>query len=439
MNTKQRFLSLKILFALYFIGILCGPAPLSALVSSQFGVSPRAISMGNAYTALADDFSGLYYNPAGLATRPRNVGIAGYLYNQPRVNVQGADGVEHLAFNAKMNSILVGLTMDMGDFVRQFLELEFVPKRYRPDLEVSWGLAVISPNQFSTFVNADIKFLADMQFPVFGRDQDFMPIFGGGGFKLHEMVYIGAGLVAGFSVALQSADITANFNPDNPFTFNKVDVNATLEMAPIVGIILMPLDELRIGAAWRDSMNPVHFKGDIDVKIGTPAGEISLPPLASSLYDFYMPEEISGSIAYEFIERLLVAVELTYTRWSGFNLPYGRTYTENLFEDIFIWRGGLEYTVTDDVRVRLGYYYQPSPISDVPQTETQFLDTDQHVFSTGLGYVWRFPERFFGYPVELDLYFQYHHLPRRTLDTVAGPMSVWGYHVGGGGAIQLQF
>lgn len=440
MNTKNRFFSLNILFALCFIGILCDPASLYALVSSQFGASPRAIGMGNAYTALSDDFSGLYYNPAGLATRPRNAGTAGYLYNQPRIKVQGADGVTHLGFNANMNSVLVGLTVDMGPFARQFFELDLVPKRFRPDIEVSWGLAVISPNKFSTFVDANIGQLADMQFPVFGRAQDFMPIFGGGGVKLHKMVYVGAGLIAGFSVALETVDATVDFfDPDNLFTYNKLDVNATLEMAPIAGIIIMPLDELRIGATWRDSLNPVHFMGDVNVVIATPAGNIHLPSFAPSLYDIYQPEEISGSIAYEFAQRLLVAVELTYVKWSGFNLPYGRTYPENIFEDIFVWRGGLEYRVTENVMARLGYYYQPSPINDVPQPKTQLLDTDQHVFSTGLGYVWRFPERFFGHPIEFDLYVQYHHLPRRTLDTVAGPMSIWGYHIGGGGSVQVQF
>ncbi len=440
MNEKQRLLSLRIVFVFCCLGILGNPASLSAFVSSQFGFSPRAIAMGNAYTALSDDFSGLYYNPAGLATRPRNAGTMGYLYNQPRVKVQGADGVTHLAFDAKMNSALAGLTMDMGDFVRQFVEMDFVPKKLRPDIELSWGLAVASPNNFSTFVDANIGTRTDMQFPVFGRDQDLMPIFGGGGMKLHKMVYVGGAIVAGFSCALQTVDATVNFfDPDNLFTYNKLDVNPTLEMAPLAGIIIMPLDELRIGATWRGSMNPVHFLGTVNVVIATPVGDILLPSLATSLYDLYQPEEISVSIAYESAWKLLVAFELSYAKWSGFNLPYGSAYAGNLFENILIWRGGLEYNVTEDAKVRLGYYYQPSPLNDVPQTMTQFLDTDQHVFSTGLGYVWRFPERFLGHPVEFDLYLQYHHLPRRTLDTVAGPMSLWGYHIGGGGTIQLQF
>ena len=87
---------------------------------------------------------------------------------------------------------------------------------------------------------------------------------------------------------------------------------------------------------------------------------------------------------------------------------------------------------------RLGYYYQPSPVSDV-QPYTQLLDTDQHVFSAGLGYAWRFLEKWITYPLEFDLYFQYKYLPERTLQTVAGRTTIKGQHINIGGTIQLQF
>ena len=32
----------------------------------------RALGMGNAFTAVADDYSSLFYNPAGLARKPYN-------------------------------------------------------------------------------------------------------------------------------------------------------------------------------------------------------------------------------------------------------------------------------------------------------------------------------------------------------------------------------
>ena len=55
--------------AFTFLSLACG-CPLSAqevLLDSFAGLGARAMGMGGAYTALSNDFSGLFWNPAGLA------------------------------------------------------------------------------------------------------------------------------------------------------------------------------------------------------------------------------------------------------------------------------------------------------------------------------------------------------------------------------------
>ena len=42
----------------------------SAAQFLNLGFGARALGMGEAYTAVADDISCVYYNPAGLATGP---------------------------------------------------------------------------------------------------------------------------------------------------------------------------------------------------------------------------------------------------------------------------------------------------------------------------------------------------------------------------------
>jgi len=56
------------------------------LFFDEFGAGAKAMAMGQAFTAVADDYSAAYYNPAGL-TQTRNIfeGTIGYNYVKPRV------------------------------------------------------------------------------------------------------------------------------------------------------------------------------------------------------------------------------------------------------------------------------------------------------------------------------------------------------------------
>src|ERR1700677_84875 len=73
---KNRFLNNAIMLSKFFIlsFLLIIPslcfAQNSSLIFAQpntYGIGPRAIGMGGAFTAIADDASAAYWNPAGLS------------------------------------------------------------------------------------------------------------------------------------------------------------------------------------------------------------------------------------------------------------------------------------------------------------------------------------------------------------------------------------
>ena len=116
---------------------------------------------------------------------------------------------------------------------------------------------------------------------------------------------------------------------------------------------------------------------------------------------------------------------------------------------LLVPRAGLEYEMFTDFKIRGGYYYYPSPVKK-EQYHTRFMDTDQHVFSAGLGYVWRWPERWFSFPLEIDLYIQYKYLPQRTIISLATSLEdppdstpetykISGRHLGAGLALTMEF
>ena len=56
-----------------------------------FGFGGRIPGLAGAGTAIADDFSANYYNPAGLASNPGLRLDLGYGFTQPRLRLNGAD------------------------------------------------------------------------------------------------------------------------------------------------------------------------------------------------------------------------------------------------------------------------------------------------------------------------------------------------------------
>jgi len=254
------------------------------------------------------------------------------------------------------------------------------------------------------------------------------------------MLYLGAAVRVSFTADIR--DLSLRFDASNilkpVITYNKLDINPDIEMQPIIGVMILPWDKLRIGAAWRKGGNLVTFLGAVKVTVDAGPFDLRLPPYAMFVMDFYQPEEIAVSAAYQLLDRLLLAVELTYARWSAYNLPYGREPPGNPLQDILIPRLGIEVRLPRDLALRLGYTYQPTPVKSV-QPFTRLLDADQHVFSTGLGYVWHWPERWIFYPLEFGLYLQVKHLPRNTLETVAGKTTVWGRHINMGASAEFRF
>lgn len=61
----------KLIFGILFtFGIVSGQSAYDAIhiTENEEGFGTRALAMGGAYTALANDYAGIYWNPAGLGS-----------------------------------------------------------------------------------------------------------------------------------------------------------------------------------------------------------------------------------------------------------------------------------------------------------------------------------------------------------------------------------
>ncbi len=404
---------------------LLGHPPVTmADMSSHFGLSPRAIGMGNAGAAVIDDYSATYHNPAALGMNPDSCVSFGYFYTSPRVKIRDPQGVEQLYMKEHMQTGVIGFQQNLKKLITE-----------KWDKNMVVGLAIALPDQYKAATMVETYVYKDPQIPVFGRVPDMMVINAGVGMELHKWLLVGAGIR--FSATYDAANITVLLHvPSMDLTTQKLEVNADTEMMPIAGVVIRPSDKLRLAGVWRRGGSPIKLLG----KGGGAAliGPFAIPiNLGLAYRDFFTPTETSLSLAFSPMDKLMLAYEAVHSKWSKYDVPIGDTPPGDPFMDIWVHRFGAEYLFSDKLSVQAGYYYHPSPIKDV-QPDTCYLDTDEHVFSTAAEYVLPL-EGIFKYPIKFQAYLQYQHLPKRTFSTLGADTAIWGYIINMGALVQLQW
>lgn len=401
------------------------PGGAGADMCTHFGISPRGIGMANAVSAVIDDYSGVYYNPAALAVSDTSSFTLGYLYSTPRVKVRNRDGSQDPGFTNDMQTGLVGYRQNLRGML---------PRSWERNVAVALALAY--PGNFKTATLVRTSKYDELQFPVFGRIPDMLVMSGGLGVEvIPGTLYLGASMR--YAVTYSAKDMTIRIHVlEGKNVFEKVDIDAETEMQPIAGILVRPLETLRLAAVWRRGGAPVKI-------VGRGGGSASLGPfelpiaLDLGFQDFFTPDEFAGSVAWWPRRDLLLAFECTYARWSKYDDPFGAPPPGDPFDDIVIPRLGMEVLLFQSLRLNMGYYWQPSPVKTL-QPFTRYLDSDEHVFSLALGCPVPL-RRLLEYPLVLSAYAQFQYMPGRTLYTVQGPARVWGTAVGLGATVELRF
>ncbi|MFC1889020.1 outer membrane protein transport protein, partial [Thermodesulfobacteriota bacterium] len=166
--------------------------------------------------------------------------------------------------------------------------------------------------------------------------------------------------------------------------------------------------------------------------------QLFIVPIAGKMETmiFYGPRQVTLGWAWRPCERFLGSLDLTWLQWSKFNdatmamavkfgqgelqVPFVDVLNPN-FSDTWLPRAGVEYrlktwdglswTKSAEVRVRGGYYFVDSPVPE-QKGVTNYMDSDSHVFSTGLGCALKSP---FGSnrTFMMNLHFQLNHLADR--------------------------
>lgn len=387
---------------------LCA-SPADASVFDVYGFTPRARGLGNAQVAEADDFTATFYNPA-LLTRRKQVNVgAGYLATFPRLTIDRhytADFQKEVAneLPESFSGVHLGALFPLGGLFGN---------------RVALGVGVYLP--LLRLLAADS---VDAQIPQFYRYEalpDKFVVLASVAFEPIDGLSIGGGVQV---LASLDGEIDLGVELSNRRLVRRellVEIFPTA--APVLGIAVHPLDDLRIGLSYRGSIQLDYaLPGVIDID------ELLSLDLTLEGTVLYTPDVYNLGAAWTWRETVFTG-EISYARWSqapdpspkvaldvdgtlvdglgaGERIDIGSGAPVDLdFSDVLEIKGGIEHRPHPAWAVRAGYTWRPTP-APTPDRAFNYIDGDAHLVAAGFGFTFADPLEVRQNPLTLDFVYQ---------------------------------
>ena len=367
-----------------FLASLLLPSSLAASGFSIYEQGGRGMGFSGAYTALADDPSAIFHNPAGIAfLKGKQIYLGGTLA-APRSRFTGDDPFPGAGTREEQDVGVIPVpTLYYTQKVRDRLVLGV-------GLDAPFGFKTQWANP-KTYSGRFISLEADL------KSFSLNPTVA---YKLADRLSIGGGL----DFRLSKVKLRRRVPGVNPFTQTVIDVaEVQLESGWAtgwgfnVGLLGKPSENLSIGLAYRHKVT-VDYTGDAAFT-PIPTGNAQVDAAAAAALPagrpgittaITFPASFSGGAAYHW-EQWTLAADAVWFQWSTFGrlqLDFERgsgvasqTIVED-YQNIWQFRVGLERRLNDRWALRGGYHFDQTPVP-APSVSPLLPDQDRHGFSLG--------------------------------------------------------
>ena len=356
--TKARLFGLLAAVA----GLVLAPATGWGAGFALFEHGARAMALGGAFGATADDPTAMYFNPAGIAFLPGTQFAVGATLITESSTFHGSDPYPGQGYSVDMKKQIF------------YPPHAYVTGEITGDLH--WGMGVYAPFGLGTWWPNDYagKFIskrADLK--VF----DFIPTLA---YKFSDNLAVGLGADYFYSVL----SLTKSLPAINPYTQQVAEVGQVhLSTDPQGGwgwhgALLAKMEGgLSLGLTYRSEVK-IDYKGTASF-LQFPTGYPDFDAIVASQLPFNTRPTAKTSIKYPSQERVALAwhggawgVEADWIRdgWSSFKdlpiiLPAYPQLSEDRVEnykDSDNWRAGIEYRTSPMWAWQLGYVHDKNPV-----------------------------------------------------------------------------
>jgi long-chain fatty acid transport protein len=406
--------------------LTCSARQAAANPPDTYGIGARSTALGGAVTAGATDFSAGYYNPAGLARSSGTELSLGYKFAAHRLKLGGQDSrldpVRALVGGVVARGAVADVPVAVG-VTAQIATERLSRIRTRRAEEPRWLLYDDRPHLLYLSLSAAVRPFAWASL--------------GAGIAMLSSTQ-GSFTVTG--TVVQPDDGGASQNDSQ--LRHEVDVDLTSRRYPLLGVALMPADELSVAVVYRGQATVAfdmagQLQGDVQTAAFTVPAAYEV--LSRSTSEF-VPRQVAVGVHAEPLSRLSLELDVVYVNWGAYQSPFSRTDSQLTFEapadllglpadtgtspppdpqfeDRLVPRIGVEYVAQPAqvlaVPIRLGYAFEKSPVP--AQTgRSNLVDNDRHVVALGSGFVWQDPARWLPGELRFDLFGQWTRLPTRV-------------------------
>ncbi|MEA3385823.1 MAG: OmpP1/FadL family transporter [Thermodesulfobacteriota bacterium] len=352
-------------FLIFFWVASAGHVHSAGFAIMQQGTGP--MGQGNAFVAQADDPSALFFNPAGISQMAGSQAYLGSTIIAPRGIYSGPNHQEEKTVAKVFVPPHVYLTQQVSP-------------------QIYFGFGVFSPFGLGTFWNGDWegRYLTTCSHL---ETVDLNP----------NLVYKKGDLSVSVGFNAMRADLILKKKlllvplPDGEQKLT----GDTWGYGYNLGLLYCINDLWQFGISYRSKIR-LSFD-DSEVKFDMPDSLHGYFPKTKAMGDMDLPPSLTGGIAFKPSSRLSAEFDITWTGWSTYDEieiklghPVGTPGHEiNTFvqpkkwKDVFAYRFGLRYRVTDNHTLRVGYIFDESPVPG-STLDPQLPQGNRHIYTAGL-------------------------------------------------------
>lgn len=352
-------------------------------------VGDRAAGMGGAYTAISDDPSGLYYNPAGIVFAPGrsfSASVNAFQYSQKEYkDVLGGNGWERKSSNLQPNYF--GIIQPLGEGKVGF-SYAVPDSRLEDQDQTFYGLPGIDPDDPNPATNSLIidRYVINM------NDTDYTYNFGPSyAMKINDKVSIGTTLYLHYRDRELISNQLVTVDEGGRYEWNNVYGSITeWGVKPIVGAMWMPADKISVGLTMSktfilDTERTIQTTCDTSFLSSAMCGGLGYG-LHYNVFESddnrELPLTATLGVAYFPSENLLLSADLTYYNDASYSITHrdkvtGAVSKESIpQEETVNVTVGAEYYPTERIALRGGLF---TNMANTPELSSGKVNQPEHI------------------------------------------------------------